>query len=40
MTANIYSSYYEIYNGSAILARKAIVKAYEETGSISEVARW
>ena len=39
MTVYIYPSYYEIYKGSALLVRKAIVKAYEETGNISEVAR-
>ena len=39
MREYIYPIYYEIYKGSAILAKKAIVKAYEEMGSISEVSR-
>ena len=32
-------SYYELCKSAPLLARKAIVRAYEETGIISEVAR-
>ncbi|MBC7365074.1 MAG: helix-turn-helix domain-containing protein [Candidatus Aminicenantes bacterium] len=39
MTENIYPTYYELFNSAPLLARKAIIKAYEETGNISEVAR-
>ena len=39
MTENIYPTYYELGKSAALLARKAIVRAYEETGNISEVAR-
>mgnify|MGYP000987513463 CR=1 FL=1 len=39
MTENIYLTYYELCKSAPLLARKAIIKAYEETGNISEVAR-
>ncbi len=39
MTENIYPTYYELCKSAPLLARKAIVRAYEETGNISEVAR-
>jgi transposase len=39
MTENIYLTYYEHCKSAPLLARKAIIKAYEETGNISEVAR-
>lgn len=39
MTENIYPTYYELGKSASLLARKAIVRAYEETGNISEVAR-
>ncbi|HNS05369.1 MAG TPA: helix-turn-helix domain-containing protein [Candidatus Saccharicenans sp.] len=39
MTENIYLTYYELFKSVPLLARKAIIMAYEETGNISEVAR-
>lgn len=39
MTENIYPPYHELCKSAPVLARKAIIKAYEETGNISEVAR-
>jgi len=39
VTENIYPTYYELGKSAPLLARKAIVRAYEETGNISEVAR-
>ena len=39
MTENIYPTYHELCKSAPILARKAIIKAYEETRNISEVAR-
>ena len=39
MIENIYPTYYELGKSAPLLARKAIVRAYEETGNISEVAR-
>jgi transposase len=39
MTENIYPTYYELGKSAPLLARKAIIRAYEETGNISEVAR-
>jgi len=32
VTENIYPTYYELFKSAPILARKAIIKAYEETG--------
>ncbi|MDI6811184.1 MAG: helix-turn-helix domain-containing protein, partial [archaeon] len=39
MTRYIYPRYYELGKSAPLLARKAITKAYEEVGNISEVAR-
>jgi len=39
VTDNIYPSYYELFKSAPLLARKVLIKAYEETGNISEVAR-
>ncbi len=39
MTGNIYPSYQELGKGSVIIARRAIIRAYEQTGNVSEVAR-
>ncbi len=39
MTRNIYPGYQEPGKGSVIIARRAIIRAYEETGNVSEVAR-
>jgi len=39
VTENIYPTYYELGKSASLLARKAIVRAYEETGNISDVAR-
>jgi len=38
MTENIYLTYYELCKSVPLLARKAIIMAYEETGNIS--LRW
>ena len=39
MTKDLYPAYYELFKNAPLLVRKAIIKAYEETGNISEVAR-
>ena len=39
MTRYIYPRYHEPGKSAPVLARKAIIRAYEELGSISEVAR-
>jgi len=39
VTENIYPTYYELGKSAPLLARKDIVRAYEETGNISDVAR-
>ncbi len=39
MTSNIYPTYQEIGKSAPVLVRKFVVKAYEERGNISEVAR-
>ncbi|PMP95112.1 MAG: hypothetical protein C0168_07025 [Candidatus Aminicenantes bacterium] len=39
MTENIYPTYYELSKSAPLLARKAIIRAYEERRNISEVAR-
>ncbi len=38
MTESLYPSYCELFKGSVELARRAVIKAYEETGNIPEVA--
>jgi len=39
VTENIYPTYYELCKSAPTSARKAIIRAYEERGNISEVAR-
>jgi len=39
MARYIYPRYYELEKSAPVLARKAIIRAYEELGNISEVAR-
>ena len=39
MTRYIYPRYHELGKSAPVLARKAIIRAYEELGNISEVAR-
>ncbi|MDI6698102.1 MAG: helix-turn-helix domain-containing protein [Candidatus Saccharicenans sp.] len=39
MTGNIYPGYQEPGKGSVMIARRAIIRGYEQTGNVSEVAR-
>jgi len=39
MTSNIYPTYQELGKSAPVLVRKFVIRAYEETGNISEVAR-
>jgi len=39
MARYIYPRYYELEKSAPVLARKAIIRAYEELGNISAVAR-
>ena len=39
MTRYIYPRYYELCKSAPVLARKGLIRAYEELGNISDVAR-